>query len=1543
MKLLLTQKLTSRTLLIVKMTNDNDDSKNSCEMDANDPYNDAHEYQRDEVGGINYGASPTSITSKYALANDMDADIPVGVTTGEKQQDSNKHLSKRNFTCQAGSAENPGRTWSPRGSLDHVMLSTQQGPGNPTAAADSYHTATCSGKVTMCKNPKVYTSSCPGGDDPPTTGGHAVTTCSTQRLTCPDGGNPSLVCGHSVTTRSTPRGPCFDGGDPSSAEGQEVTTCSFHTIPDPGGDHPSMAWDHAATTCSLSAAPMRCASALLQPGGECTGDGQRQCMELVRSEPVTWSQAIDDSDDDNGDDDEIDTDCEYPHLCGDTDSDSDANNPAGEEQNHDSASESEDEYSMLSYWQHPSGQGMETDRKCAMNNANDNNQKHQNDHYPNDHYDFRSHFASSCSDEEGQRKSNDKVTDRTDDGINDTSHNFNDNKLIEDHSHDKMNHQIYHDHKSYEHSPDGHKDYEHEKSVNRDQKDYEMDTNDIQSTPTNGNGKSQEATYTHEDNSKPNDNSQNFIRNKNNTNYKKDLRKDNSQTNNDNEIQKDNDIKNSTNDNLINQDFSKGDNSNSKKNYPHNPGYNEFSEISNDSIQKSINCNNLKNFQNNKIQGGSYSDKEEVKNDRFIMPTSVAILPQAHAGRDHVTYDRTISEAILPQDNRDKPYKDEFNFNKNELGNNDNDEHNENDEQCTYKNTNEVYNDNDQLHAIIKLWEPCTFTASFCAIWCFVCNYSHTNNYLCYDKKSIPGVQRISNFAYTCRELQPQWETICQVYGTGTKRDLEYEVSTNRINYMFYDGNDCDLSKESEQGTYTMLFHNCRGMEVNMPRLLQRQADVQFLTECDIPEYLVGQTSAEARKLKFHTSFGQPTDMAKEAGKRRGRRVAVLAKGDESNVINDRHLDDDARFLKDTGRWHEVLIPTAKEGFHIRVAVVYGIAGASGNSNDYKDNERIMGAAIRRARSFKNEPYILGGDINVDPGASKVISLALRAKWMYDIAEEWHIGTGPCQTTFRAGSVEPGMSGKGTTRIDAVLANDTAKHLISGFGYAWEWAHGFDHVPLYIQIKIDAFIQKLKVIEKPAKINIDDYDPKVHNKEMRDKLFGKIWEKYDDEFEENLSNNNVQGTHDIWCKAMEEFLVELLPDPNERKRKTRTPRGSIMSFFQQKLTKPISPTTFSAKNVFTAIAHQALASCRYLMARCKNWWIQRTGHVDKEGSNEVFWNRDETDRAYWDTVIEYVKGLDESVETPAIVGQQEDAVDNHKAHIMDKPTINNMEAQANVIEKCILGKRQEAQREVRKDKKEVLDKAGKTFYKFLKHERYRGATVINGKDGKPTTNLSEIHEVFKREWEKVYNVHKHKKLDFEDFKIMYEKNFPKEGAPKGPPNGEQLQEQAMKARNDAVGGMDGIAPAELRTLPRKAWDLRAKHLQNAYRNRCSPEAYHHVASPVIHKQDKMDDSIETAYPQPTDFRLISLMSALYRVESGAQYRRHVGWLLGWIHESLHGGLPGHEAAEVSWDAQSDIEEALANKEEMTICLMDYWKFFDAMEPDFVKEFMLACG
>ena len=80
---------------------------------------------------------------------------------------------------------------------------------------------------------------------------------------------------------------------------------------------------------------------------------------------------------------------------------------------------------------------------------------------------------------------------------------------------------------------------------------------------------------------------------------------------------------------------------------------------------------------------------------------------------------------------------------------------------------------------------------------------------------------------------------------------------------------------------------------------------------------------------------------------------------------------------------------------------------------------------------------------------------------------------------------------------------------------------------------------------------------------------------------------------------------------------------------------------------------------------------------------------------------------------------------------------------------------------------------------------------------------------------------------------------------------------------------------------------------------------------AIRKINKLKSKSETTkHATPKDFRLISLFSALYRVESGASYRAHVPWFQRWMNSSMHGGIAEHESGEVSWGVQADIEQAL---------------------------------
>ena len=57
---------------------------------------------------------------------------------------------------------------------------------------------------------------------------------------------------------------------------------------------------------------------------------------------------------------------------------------------------------------------------------------------------------------------------------------------------------------------------------------------------------------------------------------------------------------------------------------------------------------------------------------------------------------------------------------------------------------------------------------------------------------------------------------------------------------------------------------------------------------------------------------------------------------------------------------------------------------------------------------------------------------------------------------------------------------------------------------------------------------------------------------------------------------------------------------------------------------------------------------------------------------------------------------------------------------------------------------------------------------------------------------------------------------------------------------------------------------------------------------------------------------------------GAWFRILYKWFIPLLHPELHGAVPGHEAAEVSWDAQADLEHAMINMLKEILLMVDYY-------------------
>ena len=124
------------------------------------------------------------------------------------------------------------------------------------------------------------------------------------------------------------------------------------------------------------------------------------------------------------------------------------------------------------------------------------------------------------------------------------------------------------------------------------------------------------------------------------------------------------------------------------------------------------------------------------------------------------------------------------------------------------------------------------------------------------------------------------------------------------------------------------------------------------------------------------------------------------------------------------------------------------------------------------------------------------------------------------------------------------------------------------------------------------------------------------------------------------------------------------------------------------------------------------------------------------------------------------------------------------------------------------------------------------------------------------------------------------------------PDEHDLYQQAQRAKPGTVAGRDAFKPTELKALPKCAWVHRKRVLACAEKKQQFPTVYKQVTTPCLPKKGPGS--------KPLEHRLLSVFSAIYRVEAGAWFRILYPWFITNLHPDIHSGVPGHETAEVSW-------------------------------------------
>ena len=160
-----------------------------------------------------------------------------------------------------------------------------------------------------------------------------------------------------------------------------------------------------------------------------------------------------------------------------------------------------------------------------------------------------------------------------------------------------------------------------------------------------------------------------------------------------------------------------------------------------------------------------------------------------------------------------------------------------------------------------------------CCVWSYLALWTTVVTHR-YDGHCTVGYSRRGTCGTTAMQAMndagASWDTVRATLcaGGACYNGVDYDVKIPKQAFIY--------PQQQDDHLFKVMWHNARGLEVNRTPILDRQVDLQLLSECSVSEHLVNQVITDCSKNGKRCMVAPTSDLAKEAGKRRGRKVAAL-------------------------------------------------------------------------------------------------------------------------------------------------------------------------------------------------------------------------------------------------------------------------------------------------------------------------------------------------------------------------------------------------------------------------------------------------------------------------------------------------------------------------------------------------------------------------------------------------------------------------------------------------------------------------------------------
>ena len=118
--------------------------------------------------------------------------------------------------------------------------------------------------------------------------------------------------------------------------------------------------------------------------------------------------------------------------------------------------------------------------------------------------------------------------------------------------------------------------------------------------------------------------------------------------------------------------------------------------------------------------------------------------------------------------------------------------------------------------------------------------------------------------------------------------------------------------------------------------------------------------------------------------------------------------------------------------------------------------------------------------------------------------------------------------------------------------------------------------------------------------EAKARVWDEVWAKYNDDFTDHESAQDLEQAHLCWCRAATEYLCEL---QSERPtfRLDEAIRGTIMNFKKRSLTARLHANTMTTAGVQANIVAKAIGRCKEIARRMKAFFEKTLAKPANQG------------------------------------------------------------------------------------------------------------------------------------------------------------------------------------------------------------------------------------------------------------------------------------------------------------------------------------------------------